>query len=807
MVHVAVERSFERAGSPAADHTLTYRSDDPGLTPGDRVRVPLGRGNSAAHGIVTRVGGPELLGKLPPAKLKAVLARTGRALPADLLPLAEWIAHYYVAPLGMVLASMLPAAVKRATGTKTVAYLSLADLVGRTSRPPDADRQAAPVASPQLRKHITALHALPASTFPCTVAELRTHLRISPAAIRKLTGLGILTSSSRTHIHAPAAGGDDTGPNPPAPAAPAPTLNAEQAAAAAGIIASLGTFRPHLLLGITGSGKTEVYLHAIAAALARGQTAIMLVPEIALTPQTSRRFIARLGSRVAVLHSGLTAAQRHAQWAACAEGRVSVVIGARSAVFAPLANLGLIVVDEEHDSSYKQDQLPRYHARDVAVKRAHLAGCPVVLGSATPAIETYANALPDGAVPAKYRLWRLSRRATGAALPAVRIVDLADERRLRAQVSGWRDRHMHLLGPTLERALADTLTAGGQALLLLNRRGYANHITCADPKCGWLMTCTDCDATMVYHRATLPRADRAGRADGAARPGFVRCHHCLTEVKLPPACPICSGTINTFGLGTQRVEEELERKFAVTHGLKLGDTLLRLDGDTMRTARDYFRALDRFAAGKARVLLGTQMIAKGLDFPNVRLVGVVNADTALALPDFRAAERTYQLVSQVAGRAGRAEHAGLVIVQTMEPRADPIVLAARHDYEAFAALELATRRHAGLPPVTRMARIVCRDTDHAKAARAAQGIFAALQTAIAALPAHATGTASPTGGVRLRPPFPCPLARIANHHRIAVELLASTRGSLQHLLQSVRSAGLLKSDTRTAVDVDPIALL
>ncbi|MFN0011133.1 MAG: primosomal protein N' [Phycisphaerales bacterium] len=843
-VRVAIERSLERATEGSIDNTLTYRADADVL-PGDRVRVPLGSRNRPTPGIVVVAGGAELLDGLNPGRVKRILDRAGgtggtggAAFPPDLLPLAHWIAEYYITPLGMVLGAMMPAAAKKGTGTKRVSYLRLSPALP-TARDGAAVQttsdSAPPPLSPALAKKLAALQALDAATFPITPKDLHARHGISPAAQKRLIGAGLLSREERTEVHS--AQPSDTLPTNTQPIGenaatgsvtrPLPTLTPHQHEAVAGIAATLSTFTPHLVLGVTGSGKTEVYLRVIDSVLARGQSAIVLVPEIALTPQTSRRFIERLGPAVAVLHSGLSSSQRHAQWAACAAGTVRVVVGARSAVFAPLANLGLIVVDEEHDSSYKQDQLPRYHGRDVAVKRAHLSGCPVVLGSATPSLESYANAIGyaasstgaqppvPSASPGKYRLWHLPTRATGSPMPRVQIVDLADERRLRSQVSGWRDRHLHLLGPTLERALDQTLAAGGQAMLLLNRRGYANYITCADPKCGWLLTCTECDATMVYHRPSLPNPPRPERGGSL---GFVRCHHCLAEIKLPASCPVCRGTVNTFGLGTQRVEEELERKFAVPHGLKIDDTLLRLDGDTMRTAKDYFRALDRFAEGKARVLLGTQMIAKGLDFPNVRLVGVINADTALALPDFRASERTYQLVSQVAGRAGRADHPGLVIVQTMEPRSPAIQLAARHDFEAFARAELETRVRSGLPPAARMARIVCRHKDHPKAVAAARAVHDALREAIDAMGvARTSGPSGTTAGsgsrpptpppVRLRAPFACPLARIAGHHRIAVELLAHTRGTIQSLLQAVRAKGLLKSDTHTAVDVDPIALL
>ncbi len=877
---VAIERGIEqagrgrgraprRAGAEEIDGALTYRADDPAIAPGDRVRAPLGRGDQLVEGIVIRVGGAELLGDLPADKVKAIAGRTGAGLSPGLLELGRWISQYYICPLGMTLATMMPAAVKRGTGARQVAYVDLA--AGGEGSPADQGRQGepdGPKLSPAVRKAWELVGTLDRSAFPLTHKELAGVLaeaggKVSLPTLKKLVALGRLTETLREEIHArgdgdlsglgsadpsdAAAGRDSTPGARPPPLPPTPT--GEQQRVIDGLIAALGRFSAHLIRGVTGSGKTEVYLRAIEACVRRGASAIVLVPEIALTPQTSGRFIERFArvlpsaanvanpslpipgfgrtGAVAVLHSGLTAAQRHAQWAACASGRVQVVVGARSAVFAPLPRIGLIVVDEEHDSSYKQDQLPRYHARDVAVKRAQLLGCPVVLGSATPSLESFANALPvepggggeggrggdaaaaasgiAGSSASKYTLWTLPSRVSGA-LPRVEIVDLLGERRARAAQDGWRDRHLHLLGPTLERALERTLQAGGQAMLLLNKRGYANYICCPDPKCGWVMHCGSCDVTMVLHLHERLEAGGGGGGGGIgagrAGGGYVRCHHCDSEQLLPAKCPVCARKVNTFGLGTQRVEEELERKFGVTLGLRGGEggAMQRVDSDTMGDARDYFAVLDRFARGEVRVLLGTQMIAKGLDFPNVRLVGVINADTSLNLPDFRAAERTFQLVSQVAGRAGRGREPGLVIVQTASPQEASITLAARHDYEAFARAELATRARAGLPPAGRMARIVCRDEDHAKAAAHAAEVHAALRAAIDALGERA-------GRVRLRPPAPCPIARIADHHRIGIELMAQTRGVIQAVLGDVRSRGLLKSDARTAVDVDPVALL
>ncbi|CAN5814371.1 primosomal protein N' [soil metagenome] len=823
LVRVAVTRGIERGAKSSGtgdlhDALLTYSvAPDAEVAPGQLVRVPLGRKNTPVAGIVVEVGGPELLGDIPAERIKPVSGVTAAVLPGPLLELAQWMAHYYICPLGMVTQAVLPAAVKRQVGRKIeqhvvglsengrAAVAAAAVQPGRgkkiaAARPAagaetGADSGGAapaipPRLSPKARAALQTIMGMDAGELPSSAIALAAEHGITAALLKRLTTLGLLETRE---VESVVARGEVL-MLPPAPAAPEFTLTAEQHTAVEGISATLGSFAQHLLLGVTGSGKTEVYLQVIERLLRdtdrRGGAesgAIVLVPEIALTPQTSARFVQRFGATVAVLHSGLTSAQRNAQWARAARGSVRVVVGARSAVFAPLPKVGVIVVDEEHDHSYKQDQLPRYHARDVAVKRAQLEGCPVILGSATPALESYVNAL--GPHP-KSTLWRLPLRATGARMPRVDIVDLADQRRLRAQLhpGGWRDRQLHLLGPTLETAIDQTLGAGGQIILLLNRRGYANYLSCPDPRCGWVMHCDHCDAASVYHLHAP--------ASAARTPGFVRCHHCLAEQLLPKKCPVCAKPVNTFGLGTQRVEEELQRKFHHTHGLALGTTLLRLDSDTMRSAADYFSALQRFGSGEVKMLVGTQMIAKGLDFPNVRLVGVVSADTALNLPDFRAAERTFQLVAQVAGRAGRGAHAGRVIVQTMAPREPAIVLAARHDYEAFAERELALRREAALPPITRMARIVCRDEKLERA----QGAAAALATNLRAL-----GAAHPD--LRVRGPMPCPISRIADHFRIAIELLAQTRGALQSVLGELRGRGLLISDAHTAVDVDPIAML
>ncbi len=639
------------------------------------------------------------------------------------------------------------------------------------------------------------------------LAELAGAKTISP--INRLIDSGVFARILKSHLSA--VWEDGTVDHP---ADQVVTLTGEQTKIVDEISQCLeAKFSAHAVFGVTGSGKTEVYLRLIEKVVRNGKTAIVLVPEISLTPQTVARFKLRFerllsisspgltdrDQTVAILHSGLTSPQRHQQWQHIQSGRAKVVIGARSAVFAPFppGSLGLIVVDEEHDNSYKQDQTPRYHARDVAIKRATLAKCPVILGSATPSLETYANARKRGI----YQWHEINERIPGACFPRIEIVDFVEERKNRPRT----DRHVHLLGPRLENALRKTINDGGDVILLLNRRGYANYIACPDQNCGWVMTCNHCDVAMVYHKKKqLPRG------------GYVRCHHCQAEQLLPRECPLCSKRVNTFGLGTQRIEEELIRKFPE---LAQQRAILRMDSDTMNRARDYDLALSRFRRSEARILVGTQMIAKGLDFPNVRLVGIINADTAINLPDFRASERTYQLVAQVAGRAGRAQHPGRVIIQTFQPNLPAILYAAKHDYLGFAEHELTDRLPAALPPIGRMARIIIRHKDHIKCAEIAQRIYDALEghlhtlqlTHQSAQPstAHSPFQLPPdVPPVRLRGPAPCPLSRIADHHRWSIEILSSIGPNpIQQLLTNLRNLGLAKSDSTTAIDVDPVHLL
>lgn len=795
---VAVERAIDRYPDG-----LTYAipRDLDGIAAGDRVRVGLGARAATAEGWVIAV---ETESDLATERIKPILGRVDGVprLPGELLTLAAWISEYYVAPIGVTLAGMVPAAVKRRVGSRQRYFVDLppaatsaADPVPAVAEtgaratlaeaapppspgspgppaPPTADGPARRL-TPRQRRIVEILAARPAADLPMALEELMAEANVrTRGPIERLAAGGRIVLERRDSVSARwrSIRVDDRVPD---------RLSEEQAVALDAISPALAPdagFSRHLLHGVTGSGKTEVYLRLVAQVVAAGRTAMVLVPEIALTPQTTARLLGRFpGERVAILHSGLTSAQRHQQWLAAASGDASIVLGARSAIFAPVPDdrLGLIVVDEEHDSSFKQDRAPRYHGRDVAIRRAQLANCPILLGSATPSMESWAAATLRGTMS----LHRLRHRVPGMSLPVVRVVDFALERKARP------NRPNLLIGPTLETALRRTLNAGGQAIILLNRRGYASWISCPDVRCGWVMSCSECDVSVVYHR------DRSLPAGG-----FVRCHHCGTEQRMPNACPDCSRKLVRFGLGTQRVEEELA---GTIPGLVAGETLLRIDSDTMRHAGDLHSALERFGDGTVRVLTGTQMIAKGLDFPNVRLVGVVNADTSINMPDFRAAERTFQLVSQVAGRCGRAagpEGAGTVVVQSFNPETPAIRLAARHEFDAFASGELEDRQRAELPPFARLVRIVLRDENPDAAAQLARTTAERL-----------TDIAAP--GVTVSPPAPCPIARIAGRFRWEVVLSADGPGPLQRTLANGRNLGVVRPGEAMAVDVDPTAML
>ena len=631
------------------------------LAPGQLVTVPFGP--RTVEGFVVSLSDAC---DVPPGKLKQVI-RPVRAEPVvqpDLMALAEWIHVRYLCNLVDALRLMLPPEMRGGRiheKTRRLARLALCgealeDFIEKNRRAP---------------KQLEVIEALRGGDVEAS--------RLNAAALQGLVKKGAVEICEGETRRTPAALADQRRTVDPEPMP-------EQAAAVERMTTALESGGGRFLLhGVTGSGKTEVYIRLIRRALELGRTAIVLVPEIALTPQMVSWLHSRFGGDAAVLHSALSAGERFDEWRRIRSGEARVVIGARSAIFAPLENIGVIVVDEEHETTYQSDRRPRYDAREVAWKRASQHGAVLVLGSATPSISTYMRAMPGVRPENRLELVELRQRVKGRPLPEVEIVDMRGELE-----RGNRSIFSARMAAELRRCLDED----HQAMLFINRRGHSTFVSCR--ACGYVVRCDQCDVTMTWHQAE----------------NALRCHYCGRTLPPPRQCPQCgSGYIKYFGAGTQKVQEEVRRLFPEAR-------VLRMDVDTTRQKDAHARILGRFRSGEANVLVGTQMIAKGLDFPNVALVGVVAADLSLNLPDYRSVERTFQLITQVAGRAGRAEVSGRVIVQTYDPDHYGIRLAAAQDYRAFYTRESAYRRQAMYPPFTVIARIVYsgRDAEAVKAA-------------------------------------------------------------------------------------------
>lgn len=749
------------------------------IQPGMRVEVPFGRKGTPRLGFCVSVAMEGWTTTLKPIR---DVVDDEPLLSPRLLELGKWVSDYYCAPLGRALEAMVPAAVRRQSGFRRVRRLRLTPLGIRTLTPAGSDAEEAGGGlsgrpdEPQSGSAAGGGGATPPSTGIRLTAkrrdilvrlqkgggmaefdELKSEALASPAAIKALRDAGLVVEET---VKLPRAAPAFDLPSHE----PAFVPNPDQAAAIRTIESWLApaTFRVGLLFGVSGSGKTEVYVRCIRRVIEAGGQAILLVPEIALTAQTTHRLAARFRD-VVVLHSGLTGAQRSLIWSEIAGGTKKVVIGTRSAVFAPCPNLGLIVVDEEQEPSYKNQQSPRFHTRDVAIKRAQLESIPVVLGSATPSLETWANCsrMPH------YELLRLPRRVAGLPLPRVDVVDMQVEHRARKGI--------HLMSRLMEQLLGETLERGEQAVLLLNRRGYASFLFC--PSCEQRIVCPNCQTNMIFHKTT----------------GMAQCHYCRAHFPVPSRCPneTCRHTLVRFGMGTQRVEEELASKFPEAR-------VRRVDSDTMERAAQYEEIVVAFERREIDVLVGTQMIAKGLDFPFVSFVGVISADTALSIPDFRASERTFQLVTQVAGRAGRAEAAGRVVVQTFVTEVHALKHAVTHDFESFAVAELRTRQAQGLPPYGRLVRLVISDPHEAKVRTAADAM-----AAYARRYAHANHLRMDCWG-----PNVCPLARIRNQYRYELLLRADSASVLHTAMQHLRHDPAFRPKVRQVLtDVDPISLL
>ncbi len=739
-VDVALARPVRR------EFTYTIAAADAGRSvPGMRVLVPFGPRREV--GVVVAVHAA------PPAGargLRGVLECLDEAPVVDgpLLALTRWMAEEYGCAWGEALAAVLPAPLKRLAGERRV-------LCARVLAPPP------PEAFAELETRAPKQHRLLRTLLEIEgTVELRPllkKLRLTDQPARALAEKGLI-ALEHAPTRDPLAGAVDGDRRRPE------RLSDDQAFAIDLLRMALlaGRGRSFLLQGVTGSGKTEVYLRAIELALERGRGAIVLVPEIALTPQTVGWFRSRFGE-IAVLHSGLSDAQRLRTWRRVRDGELRVVVGARSAVFAPVRDLGLIVLDEEHEPSFKQASSPRYHARDVALERAAREGALCLLGSATPSLESF-----EAARAGRHVHLILASRVGAGRLPDVQLIDL------RTEPPGPEG---GLFSRALRTSLEQTVARGEQAILFLNRRGHTPVLWCA--KCRTAVRCEQCSAAMTLHR----------------RIGRLVCHLCAAECPVPRDCPSCTAPgLGLLGAGSERVEAALRR-------LLPSARIRRMDSDTMHRREDYDEVLGAFGRGELDVLVGTQMIAKGLDFPRVTLVGIVSADTSLHLPDFRAAERTFQLVAQVAGRAGRGELAGRILVQTASPEHPAIALAARHDFDAFAVAELELRRQLGYPPFGRVARVVLEDEDGALVARAATALGNALAADLAADPK--------ARGVELLGPAPAPLEKVRGRYRHHLLLKAPREGpalaaARTHLLTHLDA---LPTRPRAHLDIDPAGLL
>ena len=733
---VSLDRAFDYAIPAALDAQVTL---------GAKVRVPF-KSRSLVGYVVDFPQDPHG-GKL--RDIEEVLS--ARAfLPATLIQLAQWMAQYYCAPLTVALLSVLPKAVRVADA----AFKQRLWVERLVPTLPDETLTALKRAKAQL----AAWHFLDESG-PGWLADLSRDSGISPAAWNGLAERQLIAIESRTQdrdpfLHTPVA---ESAPRLP---------NAEQTAALAIVREEIAAKKPRVVLlhGVTGSGKTEVYLQAIAHVLSLGKTALVLVPEIALTPQTVEHFRARfVGQKVgvAVLHSHLSSGERHDQWQHIRAGRARIVIGARSAVFAPLENLGLIVVDEEHEHSYKQEETPHYHARDVAVMRGHLERVAVLLGSATPSLESYHHAKEK-----KYRLAELPQRVEEGQMPVTHVLDLRSKKN--AQGSGLETQG--LLAPQLIDAIQARLDRHEQAIIFLNRRGYSSSLQC--PQCGYVEMCPNCSVALTFHR-------RAAR---------LRCHLCDFGSPVPHACPTCGfAPFKHAGTGTEKVEDALSAAFPTAR-------IERMDADTMRGKDAYAKTLGAFGEGKIDILVGTQMIAKGLHFPRVTCVGVINADLALQIPDFRASERVFQLLMQVSGRSGRGAVRGEVYVQTRAPFHPAIQFARHHDYHGFIEQELEFREKLAYPPFERFILITARGRSEEKTLFVMENL--AKELARLELPA-----------TEITGPAPAPIARVDERYRFQIFLRTHRITAVTPKLRPLFMDKSWPDDIRLTIDVDPNDLL
>jgi len=737
-VRVVIDRAIYRELDYLVPETLVERVDV-----GSRLRVPF-RDKSALATVVALLDQSDASGIRP---IEAVVGESPILSP-PLLELGKWMSTYYCCPIATVMRSLLPQAVRRAeVGWKKQLFVQPArkieiDEVAQLRR--RAPRQA---------ELLTAIVQLDG---PVRAADLLRKVAMDNQTLRALVKRGFAELREEAVERDPHSEEQFI-------ATTNLELNAEQRIALemiAKAVAAPESAQPILLHGVTGSGKTEIYLQAIATAVANGRSAIVLVPEIALTPQTVERFKGRFANvpdAVAVLHSHLSEGERHDEWHKIHSGRARIVIGARSAVFAPLKNLGLIIVDEEHETTYKQEEAPRYHARDVAVVRAKIEKCAVVLGSATPSLESYHNATTG-----KYKLAALTQRVDGQQMPLMRIVDLRQERR--------KEKIAAILSEKLRAAISDRLEKREQTILFLNRRGFSTSLLCSN--CGEARNCPNCSVALTFHRHM-------------AR---LSCHLCGHTAAVPKKCPACGKDALIYsGFGTEKVEANVRQIFPQA-------TVQRMDADSMTRKQAYRETLLNFRAGKIDILVGTQMIAKGLHFPNVTLVGIINADLSLHMPDFRAGERTFQLLTQVAGRAGRGETSGEVFVQTYTPFSPSIQFARHHDFAGYFQQELEFRERCDFPPFKHAVLITVRSPHEGRAKLSAETLVRRLKEKLG--PEFILGNATPA-----------PLEKLQGQYRFHILMRGEAVMRLSRLVRETLDKLPFPEDVAVAVDVDPYQLL
>jgi len=724
---------------------------------GSRVEVPFGKRH--VNGFVVGLTDESDFDELKP--IGKVLGEKS-LITEPVMELARWMSSYYLAPFENCVRSVLPAVVRRkAHGEKQQLMVSLnVDEASRlVLQKPEhvapANEAGSLVYEGLTEKQSAVIHCLE-KTNSMLLSELTVAAETTASPIKTLEKKGLVTLSKESIYRNPHEGVEILKTAPL-------TLMPEQAVALKKVIEAMDAEKPEtvLLHGATGSGKTEVYLQAIAYALEQGKGAIVLVPEIALTPQTVDRFRARFADkpeRVAVLHSSLSDGERYDEWHRIRAGEAVIVIGARSALFAPVENIGLIVVDEEHEPTYKQDEAPRYSARDAAVMRGHRENCAVVLGTATPALESYCNAKSG-----KYTYVDMPSRVDNRKMPEIRVVDM--------RLEGQRDGKHGLFSKELIYEIHARLDRVEQTMIFLNRRGFSSSLVC--PDCGYVSECEHCSVKLTYHKAR----------------NRLICHTCGDERAAPDRCPECgSKEFKYSGAGTEKIEEVMAKLFPKAN-------IARMDSDTMRKKNAHRELLTKFRLGKIDILIGTQMIAKGLDFPNVTLVGVVNPDHALHMADFRAGERVFQLLTQVAGRAGRGQVEGEVIVQTYTPHHPAIQFARRMDFDGFCDQELAFRKELFYPPYAHLTCITLRGKQESLVEKTGESLFYYLEQAV-------------SDEVMLSPLVPAPISRVRGEYRYQILMRAKKTGVMTHAVR--RAVAAIKKwpkGVKCTIDVDAMSLL